>query len=76
MLVTESHTSVINDWSSFLAESVPFCPCPPETSFFEVVEGIPFLEIHVDPDLPFCPSCELAQIDLPVLYSCQCDEVL
>jgi len=47
------------------------CPRPSETAS-AVVEGISFIEIHVDPDVPFCEFCELAQIDLPVLYSCQC----
>jgi hypothetical protein len=47
------------------------CPRPSETAS-AVVEGIFFTEIHVDPDVPFCEFCELAQIDLPVLYSCQC----
>ena len=34
-----------------------------------------FTEIHVDPDLPFCEFCELAQLNLDVFYSCQCKEV-
>ena len=34
-----------------------------------------FTEIHVDPDVPFCEFCELAQLDLDVSYSCQCKEV-
>lgn len=54
------------------------CPCPPETAkpaLVAVDGGIPFLEFHVDPDVPFCPSCELVQFDLNVLYACQCDEV-
>lgn len=34
-----------------------------------------FTEIHVDPDVPFCEFCELAQLDLDVFYSCQCKEV-
>lgn len=74
--------SLINAWSAHLAEQVPFCPCPPETldcavksDLSKVDGGIPFLEFHVDPDIPFCPACELAQIDLDVLYSCQCTEV-
>ena len=72
--------SCINSWSLTLSESVPFCPCPPETSDTALIStddvdgGILFHEIHVNPDLPFCSHCELAQIDLPFLYSCQCSE--
>lgn len=72
----------INAWLPSLAESVTSCPCPPEVSEHipdtdkaETDGGILFFELHVDPDLPFCSHCELAQIDLPVLYSCQCVEV-
>lgn len=74
--------SRINSWSPFLSESVPFCSCPPETSDTALVStdeldgNIFFFEIHVDPDIPFCPACELAQLDLSVLYSCHCSEVL
>ncbi len=74
--------SLLNAWSARLAEQVPFCPCPPETldcafksDLSKVDGGIPFFEFHVDPDIPFCPACELAQLDLDVLYSCQCAEV-
>lgn len=70
--------SLINAWSAHLAESVPFCPCPPETAkpaLVAVDGGILFFELHVDPDVPFCSFCELAQLDLDTLYSCQCDEV-
>lgn len=55
----------------------PFCPAPVlvPSSDESGATLLPFFEIHVDPDLPFCPACELAQLGLPVMYSCQCDEV-
>lgn len=36
--------SVINSWSLSLAESVPLCSCPPQTSLNEVDGGI-FLSV-------------------------------
>lgn len=55
----------------FAPSSTPLLPPSPQTAS-AVVGGIPFIELHVDPDVPFCEFCELAQIDLPVLYACQC----
>ena len=40
-----------------------------------IFNQISLTEIHVDPDLPFCPVCELAQIDISAPYACQCSEV-
>ncbi len=49
------------------------CPRPSET-VHTVVEGIPFVSVPVDSDLPFCPYCELAQLDVSAPYSCQCED--
>lgn len=55
----------------------PSCPAPVLVPSSDE-SGAPFLlstEIHVDPDVPFCEFCELAQLGLDVSYSCQCKEV-
>ena len=39
-----------------------------------IFNQISLTEIHVDPDLPFCPACELAQIDISAPYACQCED--
>lgn len=61
----------------YLLTSKTSCPAPVlvPSSDESGATLLPFFEIHVDPDLPFCPACELAQLALPVMYSCQCDEV-
>ena len=73
--------SFINSWSVALSESVPSCSCPPETlpcafkcDLDEVDRGIFFVSIPVDSDLPFCPFCELAQLDVSAPYACQCED--
>lgn len=59
----------INAWLPSLAESVPFCPCPPEVS-----EHIPDTDkAETDGDIPFCELCELQQTDSDaVADKCQC----
>lgn len=72
--------SCINSWSVTLSESVPLCSCPPETSYValssndDVDGGILFVSIPVDSDLPFCPFCELVQLELSAPYACQCED--
>lgn len=59
----------INAWLPSLAESVPFCPCPPEVS-----EHIPDTDkAETDGDTPFCELCELPQLDISGAAGvCQC----
>lgn len=54
----------------------PSCPAPVlvPSSDKGGAPSLLFTEIHVDPDLPFCEFCELAQLNLDVFYSCQCKE--
>lgn len=71
---------VLNSWSPSLAECVPFCPCPPQisdialTCIDEMDGDILFVSIPVDTDTPFCPFCELAQLDISAPYVCQCED--
>ncbi|AXH75004.1 MAG: transposase [Inoviridae sp.] len=80
LIMSYDNSLVVNSWSPSLAESAPFCPCPPQASDAALISaddadgGILFVSIPVDSDLPFCPFCELAQLDVLAPYACQCED--
>ena len=64
----------MNDFTNDLLKTSCSAPVPVPSLDKGGAPSLLFTEIHVDPDLPFCEFCELAQLNLDVFYSCQCKE--